>query len=541
MCCTYATQQQQGDVDVEETVSEKHEHAAATTTTKRRIYLDVHSPQFRTIFHYWLEFSPSSSKSIQIVPRNENAVDGTTTNNNMFVEKTLTIALTFIQRHNTEHFCNIVSSLQSTNSIFAIKLRADNDFYSQAQHMEAQGLDLTPGNISNLPNFLMCPVDKETGALVVHKTGMGSSAALVTSLVGALLRYFDVISLPTASTVAVDDENISYGIKIVHNLSQLCHSIAQGKVGSGFDVSSAVYGNHAYTRFDQALLAHVLMSNNDDDHDNDNHQDEDGTKYNAAEKLYAVVTDMNSWDCTVQPMHLPKGVDLLMADVCGGSESPSMARKILKWKRERVNCDDDNEDLWEGLRRGNDDVWQCLQSIARNCTQAQQGNGCILGGNREFGLQISKMNVEQWRTIVRSHGSDASNNNFSANELSILSNIVKLSDTLRSNRLKLKCMGEAADNVPVEPDEQTKLADATMEVDGVIACGVPGAGGHDALFVLYVQGESTDDEKSDVVRDAIAELWRSYSSCSDELKICPLSVRCAEEEWGGIRESALEW
>ena len=100
-----------------------------------------------------------------------------------------------------------------------------------------------------------------------------------------------------------------------------------------------------------------------------------------------------------------------------------------------------------------------------------------MGGNREFGLQISKMNVEQWRTIARSHESDANSNIFPANELSILSNIVKLSDSLRSNRLKLKCTGEAADNVPVDPDEQTKLADATMEVNGVIACGVPGAGG----------------------------------------------------------------
>ena len=145
-----------------ETVSEKHEHAANTT---RRIYLDVHSPQFRATFRYRLEFSPSSNKNIQIVPRSENTVDGTTTNSNMFVEKTLIIALTFIQRHNTEYFCNVVSNLQSEKYILAIQLRADNDFYSQAQHMEAQGPDLTPGNISNLPYFLLRPVDKETGGL----------------------------------------------------------------------------------------------------------------------------------------------------------------------------------------------------------------------------------------------------------------------------------------------------------------------------------------------------------------------------------------
>jgi len=515
-----------------------------------RIPMDVHSPQFRTIFHYWIECqSNETNETIQILPREDEGQKNNTSNT--FIEQTIIIALTFIQRHNAAHFLNVLSTLQSTRSTLAVKLRADNDFYSQVQYMEAHGLDLTPGNISSLPNFLPCPVDAQTGALVVNKTGMGSSAALVTSLVGALLRYFDVIpTLPSSDDDDDDDDDAltKSGIQIVHNLSQLCHSIAQGKVGSGFDVSSAVYGNHAYTRFDQALLAHAMMNNNNncttssrqEAEEEEDTSNEEATSA-AASSLYNVVTNIKAWDCTVQPLHLPRGLgmDLLMADVCGGSESPSMARKILKWKKESE--DDDDDDLWEGLKGGNDDVWQCLQAIVQECN----GNSMTAATTRAFGLQLSKMNVEQWRTIVNDKKSNNNNEHslFAENEMSILSNILKLSDTLRSNRVKLKRMGGAAGNVPVEPDEQTKLADATMEVNGVVACGVPGAGGYDALFVLYIQGESTDDGKSDVVRDAIANLWRSHSGSegSTSLKICPLSVRCAGEEWGGIRESALEW
>ena len=66
------------------------------------------------------------------------------------------------------------------------------------------------------------------------KTGLGSSAALTTSLVGGLLEWFGVVKLVDGT----DSENR----RIIHNLSQLVHANAQGKIGSGFDVAAAVYG-----------------------------------------------------------------------------------------------------------------------------------------------------------------------------------------------------------------------------------------------------------------------------------------------------------
>jgi phosphomevalonate kinase len=80
----------------------------------------------------------------------------------------------------------------------------------------------------------------EAGNAIVAKTGLGSSAALTTSLVGALLHWFGVVQLPTYSESATTDTTSAFSI--VHNLAQLVHANAQGKIGSGFDVSSAVYG-----------------------------------------------------------------------------------------------------------------------------------------------------------------------------------------------------------------------------------------------------------------------------------------------------------
>jgi phosphomevalonate kinase len=75
-----------------------------------------------------------------------------------------------------------------------------------------------------------------SGNLQVSKTGMGSSAALTTSFVGALLQWFGIVTLSAEGTRLDEDK------RVIHNVSQLAHAVAQGKIGSGFDVAAAVYG-----------------------------------------------------------------------------------------------------------------------------------------------------------------------------------------------------------------------------------------------------------------------------------------------------------
>lgn len=86
----------------------------------------------------------------------------------------------------------------------------------------------------------------------MHKTGLGSSAALITSLVSALLLHFSAIPASSFS----DDK--SDGRRLAHNLAQYVHCLAQGKVGSGFDVSAAVFGSHLYTRFNPEVIRGLM-------------------------------------------------------------------------------------------------------------------------------------------------------------------------------------------------------------------------------------------------------------------------------------------
>ena len=76
-------------------------------------------------------------------------------------------------------------------------------------------------------------MDESSGS--VNKTGMGSSAALITSLVGGIVAF-------CCSSIS---ESPDY-TKIVHNIAQCCHSYAQGKVRSRSCVCVCVC--HTYYR-----------------------------------------------------------------------------------------------------------------------------------------------------------------------------------------------------------------------------------------------------------------------------------------------------
>ena len=110
-------------------------------------------------------------------------------------------------------------------------------------------------SLSQLPPFL------HTGVRLpeVHKAGLGSSAALITSLVSSLLLHLGVIPKDSFDSQG-GLESASEGRKLAHNAAQYIHCLAQGKVGSGFDVSSAVFGSQLYTRFDPQVIQPLMES-----------------------------------------------------------------------------------------------------------------------------------------------------------------------------------------------------------------------------------------------------------------------------------------
>ncbi|KAK4249223.1 phosphomevalonate kinase [Corynascus novoguineensis] len=195
-----------------------------------------------------------------------------------------------------------------------------------------------------------------------HKTGLGSSAAIVTALTASLLAHYLPRSLFDLST--------EQGRRILHNLAQIAHCSAQGKIGSGFDVASAVYGSCLYRRFSPALLSGLPNPG------------EEG----FAAALAALVDDDDSsrWDCEVskEGVGLPAGVAIRMCDVDCGTQTVSMVKKVHKWR--------------DGLPKVAGAVYERLQARVNELA------GVLSGGR--IG-EVGKV-MGSFREIMRSMGRD---------------------------------------------------------------------------------------------------------------------------------------
>ena len=200
-----------------------------------------------------------------------------------------------------------------------VQLLADNDFYSHAKQLTEMGLELTVESLRSIPAG--APATSQSGEL--SKTGLGSSAALITSLVAAILHFFG-----------------KPHIEQTHRVAQVAHAVVQGKIGSGFDVYAACYGSSVYTRYSREAIE-------------------------AAESPLASI-ESSLWDHKGDKIMLPCKMQLVCGDVAGGSETPSMSRKILAWKSAAIAVDGNVPDLWQRLLEannmaiGNEDIVQLV-------------------------------------------------------------------------------------------------------------------------------------------------------------------------------------
>ncbi|KAJ8568181.1 hypothetical protein K7X08_020903 [Anisodus acutangulus] len=78
---------------------------------------------------------------------------------------------------------------------------------------------------------------------------------MTTAVVAALLHYLGVVNLSSLDEDQLRGKKDIVDLDVVHVIAQTAHCIAQGKVGSGFDVSSAVYGSQRYIRFSPEVLS----------------------------------------------------------------------------------------------------------------------------------------------------------------------------------------------------------------------------------------------------------------------------------------------
>lgn len=199
-----------------------------------------------------------------------------------------------------------------------------------------------------------------------HKTGLGSSAALVTSFTAAVLSFY--------LSKELFDLQTERGLTILHNLSQASHSHAQGKVGSGFDIASAVFGSCLYKRFSPSLLSALPQP----------------STTGFASALRELV-EGDTWDTEIRKaaIKMPKGMRLVMCDVDCGSETPGMVKKVLKWREE--NKETANK-IWNALQTGNDALAAELTRLAgqgESDTHQYDKLSEIIRGNRALIREMS--------------------------------------------------------------------------------------------------------------------------------------------------------
>eukprot|EP01018_Ginkgo_biloba_P035942 Gb_31212 [translate_table: standard] len=75
------------------------------------------------------------------------------------------------------------------------------------------------------------------------------------------------------------------------------------------------------------------------------------------------------------------------------------------------------------------------------------------------------------------------NNRHDYNQQEVVKALLDARQAILEVRNLLREIGETA-GVPIEPEPQTQLLDVTMNMEGVLLAGVPGAGGFDAIFAI---------------------------------------------------------
>lgn len=159
----------------------------------------------------------------------------------------------------------------------------------------------------------------------------------MTSFTAAVLSFY-----LSKDLFDIDSEK---GQTILHNLAQASHSHAQGKVGSGFDIASAVYGSCLYKRFSPSLLSNLPAPG----------QAGFGTQ------LRALVE--GPWDTEIAKaaIKMPSGLRLVMCDVDCGSETPGMVKQVLAWREANKT---EAEGIWQRLQGGNEALARELTRLA---------------------------------------------------------------------------------------------------------------------------------------------------------------------------------
>lgn len=172
----------------------------------------------------------------------------------------------------------------------------------------------------------------------IAKSGLGSSAAVTVASAAAVLKAYGV-------NASQDDA--------LHKIAQLAHSIATGKVGSGFDIAAAVHGTILYTRYTPDLVKSFPTAYQNSD-------------------LPSLIK--KKWDYVIERFGMPRMFRMLFANFIGesmittaavGSVSKFKEKDLQKYRELIDGINAENQAAVKALRaiNSNDDVNGNLQAF----------------------------------------------------------------------------------------------------------------------------------------------------------------------------------
>ena len=313
---------------------------------------------------------------------------------NVFIQTALNCFFQYISQKNK----SLLYDKLNNHGIF-IKLFGDKSFY--------QTINDTNNNSGN------------------RKIGLGSSAALTVSLIKCLFKYFGI--------------NLSKNMHEFHSLCQLSHYISQEKVGSGFDISTAVYGSIIFKR--------PRIVNIDDN--------EFKNKLNSFKNINSLIHCIE--ECKFESISIPHNILLLMGipNKSFGTKTVGMVRNVLKWKNNNPN---DCSMIWNKLNNYNNSIINIFQKMN----------------------SLYQSNPKQYNTMIQSW----TNKQITASNLltqlkTSLKNIKELQRSM-SIKSKVDIIPESIYNILIKTESDN---------DFIIGSGCPGAGGYDAVYILCVNNK----------------------------------------------------
>lgn len=391
------------------------------------------------------------------------------------------------------------SKISAGNYNLVVTIQADNDFYSHSKavrtckphliesyfhlrvkiantlfllnffsKLKDQGIAPTQENLRKLPNFAVLGSS-------IAKTGLGSSAALVSSLSTALLTW----ACGWNSQAELTSEA---NIHLAHNVAQVAHCQAQGKIGSGFDVSSGLFGSQHFVRFrsddlNKIMEAYVAYSEK---------------KTGVEPVLTAMEANLTSnWTVSTAHIELPPGFSMILGECGKDFNTPTSVRKVLDWaKRE--------SEQW------------------KNVFDSLNDNNLTLLNHFSRLIEISKADsTTYWSVIKACSALPASEWRSKVGTSETLDSLLGVRECFTKQRKLMKGLGNSAET-PVEPDEISTVLDDTEQLSGVVATGAPGAGGYDAVFAMVL---------GDMVVDNVEKMWNAR----EDLPLsCLLSRECSD-------------